>query len=479
MLTTTILGEAIGVQHGGIQDRTSSNTVQGITHGLIIGKFKRGRTDQPMRINKDTIKARLGYEPNNPFYQVVQDCVDRFTSVWVLRVGDEGGSGIGGNEGSGSISCEGATNSATLIMLENPDFMIRPTGMTFEVNGVKETFPMRSEGIDMNAFHAKFPNLELGSLDESVKNNSTTEHLRVRFQGYPPEQDGLVGLSFTDNPTGGSSNGWATVCLAPAEPELSQYVLTIDDKGLVPSDGIYSGTITPPLPSASLSFNIQQYLPNGSNGRIFNVYSDAQGLVVSPNGATWEIDRANLASWFDDFPTESDFTGTGTYQFTIIKMLGDENIVSGELTYIVDSTIPCQPSILALPTGDFPDRLPDGDQWTFTYRINGGAIQTHLENAFNVPMDTVLVNFLGYYGLFSNLVSNGGSDAPKSRAFLAKYGHSIMGGSATDPDKTSIQSNTIELLVNPAAPHDAVTLMFGQSVTLHSCALVDWTKKEF
>lgn len=86
MLTTTILGEAIGVQHGGIQDRTSSNTVQGITHGLIIGKFKRGRTDQPMRINKDTIKARLGYEPNNPFYQVVQDCVDKFPSVWVLRV---------------------------------------------------------------------------------------------------------------------------------------------------------------------------------------------------------------------------------------------------------------------------------------------------------------------------------------------------------------------------------------------------------
>lgn len=86
MVTTTNLGEAVGVQHAGLHDRTTANTVQGITHGLIIGKFKRGRTDQPMRINKDNIRARLGYEPVNPFYQVVQDCLDKFPSVWVLRV---------------------------------------------------------------------------------------------------------------------------------------------------------------------------------------------------------------------------------------------------------------------------------------------------------------------------------------------------------------------------------------------------------
>ena len=100
-------------------------------------------------------------------------------------------------------------------MLENPDFTIPPTGMTFEVNGVQETFVFGEAGIDMNAFHAKFPNLEFSEADE-VRNNSTTEHLRIRFQVYPPEQDGFVGVSFTDNPTGGSSNGWSTVCLAPA-----------------------------------------------------------------------------------------------------------------------------------------------------------------------------------------------------------------------------------------------------------------------
>ena len=126
MLTTTILGEAIGVQHGGIQDRTSSNTVQGITHGLIIGKFKRGRTDQPMRINKDTIKARLGYEPNNPFYQVVQDCVDRFPSVWVLRVSK----GENVNSPVGQISCDGATDNMYFSQL-NGDWDVYVDGVFY------------------------------------------------------------------------------------------------------------------------------------------------------------------------------------------------------------------------------------------------------------------------------------------------------------------------------------------------------------
>ena len=89
MLTTAILGEAVGVQYQALQDRTATNTVQGLTEGLIIGKFKRGRTDQPMLITANTIRARLGYEPNNPSYQVVEDCLDKkIPQVWVLRVPD-------------------------------------------------------------------------------------------------------------------------------------------------------------------------------------------------------------------------------------------------------------------------------------------------------------------------------------------------------------------------------------------------------
>ena len=126
-------------------------------------------------------------------------------------------------------------------------------------------------------------------------------------------------------------DGSLVFCLSP-----KAYYLAIDDKGLVPSDGIYSGTITPPLPSAILRFNIQQHLPNGNNGLVFSVYSDAQGLVVSPDGTTWQVDKTNLASWFDNFPDASDFTTAATYEFTISKMLGDENLIPGELDYIVN-----------------------------------------------------------------------------------------------------------------------------------------------
>lgn len=359
----------------------------------------------------------------------------------------------------------------------NPGVITVPvTGFSVVINGVSKTFNM-APGNDAEVWWAtNFPELLFsGPLGETLTNLSTQQPIRLAYRMEPANQDAVLSVAFTNNPTGSSSldnDGWATVCFAPP-----QYVLAIDDKGMLPGDGIYSGTITPPLPGAVLSFNIQHYLPNGSNGRVFNVYSDQQGLVVSPDGATWQIDRANLASWFDDFPTASDFTGVGTYGFTISKMLGDENIIPGERTYTVDSNVTCQPTILPLPVGDFPAQLPDGERWTFTYRINGGAIQTHLENAFGVPMDTVLVNFLAYYGLFGTLVSTGNGGG--TRAFLARYGQPITGGSANDPDRTSIQSNTIELLVNPDAPHDAVALMFGHSVTLYSCALVDWTKKDF
>jgi hypothetical protein len=39
-----------------------------------------------MLITQDTIKARLGYDPENPDYQAVQDCIDVVGRVWVLRV---------------------------------------------------------------------------------------------------------------------------------------------------------------------------------------------------------------------------------------------------------------------------------------------------------------------------------------------------------------------------------------------------------
>jgi hypothetical protein len=87
MQTVKILGEAVGIQYQGVIDRSGTATANRLTNGLITGRFKRGRTDKPMLIDQTTIRTRLGHEPNNPFYQAVQDALDTgIPSVWVLRV---------------------------------------------------------------------------------------------------------------------------------------------------------------------------------------------------------------------------------------------------------------------------------------------------------------------------------------------------------------------------------------------------------
>lgn len=85
-IVTKILGDAPGIQYGGPQDNTE--TVQGNAGfaGLHVGQFKHGRLDRPMKIEQGNIR-RLGYQPNNPDYQAVQDLLDLGVPfVWVQRV---------------------------------------------------------------------------------------------------------------------------------------------------------------------------------------------------------------------------------------------------------------------------------------------------------------------------------------------------------------------------------------------------------
>ena len=97
-MTTTkkLLGESVGIQFTGTRDETGTNPILGLTDGLIVGQFRRGRTDKPMRITQQNIRAELGYEPNNRFYQAVQNALDQFPFVWVLRMGSTGGDNGGG-----------------------------------------------------------------------------------------------------------------------------------------------------------------------------------------------------------------------------------------------------------------------------------------------------------------------------------------------------------------------------------------------
>ncbi|SFT12283.1 protein of unknown function, DUF285 [Acinetobacter bohemicus] len=87
MNTTKILGEAVGIQRQDIIDRTEEQTTDGLTGAVILGRFKRGRLDAPMEIHQGNIRGQLGYDPKNPDYIAVQDCLDtNVPSVQVLRL---------------------------------------------------------------------------------------------------------------------------------------------------------------------------------------------------------------------------------------------------------------------------------------------------------------------------------------------------------------------------------------------------------
>ena len=87
MNTTKILGEAVGIQRQDIIDQTEEQLADSLNGAIILGHFRRGRLDKPMMIHQGNIRGQLGYDPKNPDYIAVQDCLDTdVPSVQVLRI---------------------------------------------------------------------------------------------------------------------------------------------------------------------------------------------------------------------------------------------------------------------------------------------------------------------------------------------------------------------------------------------------------
>lgn len=85
---TSVLGNEPGIQYDRPNDKTGGTGTAPINN-VIVGSFKRGRTDQMMDITKQNIRAKLGYEPDNPDYVAVQDALDtNIPSVKVIRIAD-------------------------------------------------------------------------------------------------------------------------------------------------------------------------------------------------------------------------------------------------------------------------------------------------------------------------------------------------------------------------------------------------------
>lgn len=88
MHTTTILGQEVGIQYQGVQDKTSLQQYGNQSNILmIVENVPRGRTDKIMNIGHENMVSTLGKEKDNLYLQAVEDAINTgVPSVAVLRV---------------------------------------------------------------------------------------------------------------------------------------------------------------------------------------------------------------------------------------------------------------------------------------------------------------------------------------------------------------------------------------------------------
>lgn len=88
MHVTTILGQEVGVQYQGVQDKTNLQQYGNQSNLLmIVESIPRGLTDKIMTITADNMTAKLGFQKDNLYLQAVGDALNTgVPSVSVLRV---------------------------------------------------------------------------------------------------------------------------------------------------------------------------------------------------------------------------------------------------------------------------------------------------------------------------------------------------------------------------------------------------------
>lgn len=150
-----------------------------------------------------------------------------------------------------------------------------------------------------------------------------------------------------------------------------------------------------------------------------------------------------------------------------------ENSTGGQV--IEPPVFLCTPNNLIIPNIDIPSIA---GLYTYSYRINNGPIITNQENAGGNNSIPVLVNILGYYGFFKDLVTHAtsalGSPTPQGAFFVSYDSPIIEVGSVTDSDVVKVVQNTIEFLITENTKNDLIKTIFGESVLLNSCAIVKW-----
>lgn len=89
MTVTKVLQEQTGIQYSGVQDKSEADPRDSLSNALFLGIFKRGRFDKPFKVTKETLRAKIGYDPENPYYIAVEDALeDGAPYIYLQRIGE-------------------------------------------------------------------------------------------------------------------------------------------------------------------------------------------------------------------------------------------------------------------------------------------------------------------------------------------------------------------------------------------------------
>lgn len=88
MINSKTLRRAVGISQDDVSGNASPNVPSINQQSVIVGRFKRGRTDKPFKVNSKNFKALLGDDQTNPSFLAIQDAFDAGADfLWVMRIG--------------------------------------------------------------------------------------------------------------------------------------------------------------------------------------------------------------------------------------------------------------------------------------------------------------------------------------------------------------------------------------------------------
>lgn len=88
MINSKTLRRAVGISQDDVSGNAKPNVPSINDQSVIVGRFRRGRTDKPFKVTSKDYKAILGEDQTNPSYLIVQDAfIAGAPFVWVFRIG--------------------------------------------------------------------------------------------------------------------------------------------------------------------------------------------------------------------------------------------------------------------------------------------------------------------------------------------------------------------------------------------------------